>query len=140
MNTIQTIDNPKELLTPGFNSGISNRIEDGQLKPAFTVRFFEWDMDGRYESHTYMIVNVRPECFTQKKNLGPDGKHYFTYSLNEDGWKWVEDELKIKHPGRGWLGFRLLTKEQTEARLETAKQKLHQAEMMYTHLTNALNK
>jgi len=89
--------------------GRSNRIEDGNLVTATKVQLFEYDYDGRYINHSYGYFNVIPEFFDQKINNGFDGKTYYTYKINEKGFQWIENELGIKHPGRGYVGIKFLT-------------------------------
>jgi len=92
---------------PDFKSGVY--IEDGMLEETNLLECSELDMEGRYTIGHFGIFKVLPEHFEFIINENVYGSHWYEYRLNDTGWEYLEAN-GLKHPGRGYVRYELITK------------------------------
>jgi hypothetical protein len=75
------------------------------------VKIQELDMEGRYVVQTYGTYITNEKAFGQHPIL----ENLLT--ITDEGYEWIENELNIKHPGRGWVTFKFIDRDEVEKEL-----------------------
>ena len=109
---------------PDWKSGLY--IEHGMLQETDLIECVELDMEGRDEVGDLGIFRVKPEHFTvELRETYDKDKTWNKYRLTQEGWEYLES-IGLKHPGRGYVSYNLITEEDLEIKREKQKKQIEE--------------